>query len=35
MPPQYGKTEAFIGKKETNEYAIIIETFNPLKVTYM
>ncbi|MDR3609404.1 MAG: hypothetical protein P4L27_02445 [Ignavibacteriaceae bacterium] len=31
--PQYGKTEAFVGKKETNEYAIMVVTFNPLKVT--
>ncbi|MDR3667939.1 MAG: homogentisate 1,2-dioxygenase [Ignavibacteriaceae bacterium] len=32
--PQPGKTEASIGKKETDEYAIMIDTFNPLKVTY-
>lgn len=31
--PQPGKTEASIGKKETDEYAIMIDTFNPLKVT--
>jgi homogentisate 1,2-dioxygenase len=32
--PQPGRTEASIGKKETDEYAIMIDTFNPLKVTY-
>ena len=31
--PQPGKTEASIGKKETEEYAIMIDTFTPLKVT--
>ncbi|MGE5437443.1 MAG: homogentisate 1,2-dioxygenase [Syntrophothermus sp.] len=31
--PQPGKTEASIGKKETDEYAIMIDTFYPLKVT--
>lgn len=31
--PQPGKTEASIGKKETDEYAIMIDTFNPLNVT--
>ena len=31
--PQPGKTEASIGKKETEEYAIMIDTFQPLKVT--
>lgn len=31
--PQPGKTEASIGKKETDEYAIMIDTFTPLKVT--
>ena len=31
--PQPGETEASIGKKETDEYAIMIDTFNPLKVT--
>lgn len=31
--PQPGKTEASIGKKETDEYAIMIDTFQPLKVT--
>jgi homogentisate 1,2-dioxygenase len=31
--PQPGKTEASIGKKETNEYAIMIDTFQPLRVT--
>ncbi|MBT8379824.1 MAG: homogentisate 1,2-dioxygenase [Ignavibacteria bacterium] len=31
--PQPGKTEASIGKKETNEYAIMIDTFQPLQVT--
>jgi homogentisate 1,2-dioxygenase len=31
--PQPGKTEASIGKKETDEYAIMIDTFSPLKVT--
>lgn len=28
--PQPGKTEASIGKKETNEYAVMIDTFSPL-----
>ncbi len=31
--PQPGKTEASIGKKETDEYAIMIDTFAPLRVT--
>jgi homogentisate 1,2-dioxygenase len=31
--PQPGKTEASIGKKETEEYAIMIDAFNPLRVT--
>jgi homogentisate 1,2-dioxygenase len=31
--PQPGKTEASIGKKETDEYAIMIDTFQPLHVT--
>jgi homogentisate 1,2-dioxygenase len=31
--PQPGKTEASIGKKEADEYAIMIDTFEPLRVT--
>ncbi len=31
--PQPGKTEASIGKKETDEYAIMIDTFSHLNVT--
>jgi homogentisate 1,2-dioxygenase len=31
--PQPGRTEASIGKKEADEYAIMIDTFSPLKVT--
>lgn len=31
--PQPGKTEASIGKKEADEYAVMIDTFSPLKVT--
>jgi homogentisate 1,2-dioxygenase len=31
--PQPGKTEASIGKKETDEYAVMIDTFEPLHVT--
>ena len=31
--PQPGKTEASIGKKETDEYAVMIDTFQPLRVT--
>jgi len=31
--PQPGKTEDSIGKKETNEYAVMIDTFNPLMKT--
>ena len=31
--PQPGKTEASIGKKETDEYAVMIDTFHPLRVT--
>ena len=31
--PQPGKTEASIGKKETDEYAIMIDAFSPLSVT--
>lgn len=31
--PQPGKTEASIGKKETDEYAIMVDTFTPLRLT--
>lgn len=31
--PQPGKIEASIGKKETNEYAVMVDTFSPLKLT--
>lgn len=31
--PQPGKTEASIGKKETYEYALMVDTFEPLKLT--
>jgi len=31
--PQPGKTEASIGKTETYEYAVMVDTFNPLKAT--
>ncbi|MDQ7048278.1 MAG: hypothetical protein Q9M92_01560 [Enterobacterales bacterium] len=31
--PQPSKTEASIGKKETNEYALMIDTFAALKTT--
>ncbi|MCF1439802.1 MAG: homogentisate 1,2-dioxygenase, partial [Shewanella sp.] len=31
--PQPGKTEASIGKKETYEYAVMVDTFAPLKLT--
>lgn len=31
--PQPGKTEASIGKKQTSEYAIMIDTYEPLKPT--
>ncbi len=31
--PQPGKTEESIGKKETQEYAVMVDTFQPLKVT--
>jgi homogentisate 1,2-dioxygenase len=31
--PQPGKTEASLGKKETNEYAVMLDTFSPLKIT--
>jgi homogentisate 1,2-dioxygenase len=31
--PQPGKTEASIGKKDTEEYAIMIDAFTPLRVT--
>ena len=31
--PQPGKTEASIGKKETYEYAVMVDTFAPLSVT--
>jgi homogentisate 1,2-dioxygenase len=31
--PQPGKTEASIGKKGTNEYAVMVDTFTPLKLT--
>lgn len=31
--PQPGKTEASIGAKETHEYAVMVDTFEPLHVT--
>ena len=31
--PQPGKTEASLGKKETYEYAVMVDTFAPLKLT--
>ena len=31
--PQHGATEASIGKKGTNELAVMVDTFNPLHVT--
>lgn len=31
--PQPGKTEASVGKKETYEYAVMVDTFRPLRVT--
>lgn len=31
--PQPGKIEASIGKKETDEYAVMVDTFQPLKLT--
>jgi len=31
--PQPGKTEASIGVKETNEYAVMVDTFSPLYLT--
>lgn len=31
--PQPGKTEASIGAKETNEYAVMVDTFSPLYLT--
>jgi homogentisate 1,2-dioxygenase len=31
--PQPGKTEASIGKKRTDEYAIMVDTFLPLRPT--
>ncbi|NUN08022.1 MAG: homogentisate 1,2-dioxygenase [Ignavibacteriaceae bacterium] len=31
--PQPGRTEASIGKKDTEEYAVMIDTFKPLKLT--
>lgn len=31
--PQPGKTEASVGKKEVYEYAVMVDTFRPLKVT--
>ena len=30
--PQPGATEASIGKKETHELAVMVDTFRPLKV---
>jgi len=32
--PQPGKTEASIGKKETHEYAVMVDTFAPLNLTH-
>jgi homogentisate 1,2-dioxygenase len=31
--PQPGKTEASVGAKETNEYAVMVDTFEPLRPT--
>jgi len=31
--PQPGMTEASIGKKETNELAVMVDTFFPLQLT--
>ena len=31
--PQPGMTEASIGKKETNELAVMVDTFYPLQLT--
>lgn len=31
--PQPGKTEASVGKKEVYEYAVMVDTFRPLKIT--
>ncbi len=31
--PQPGKTEESIGAKETNEYAVMVDTFSPLSLT--
>ncbi len=31
--PQPGKTEASVGKKDTYEYAVMVDTFAPLKMT--
>ncbi len=31
--PQPGKTEASVGKTETYEYAVMVDTFNPLKTS--
>ena len=31
--PQPGKTEASVGAKETNEYAVMVDTYRPLKLT--
>jgi homogentisate 1,2-dioxygenase len=31
--PQPGKIEASVGKKETDEYALMVDTFAPLKLT--
>ena len=31
--PQPGKTEASIGKKGTDEYAVMVDTYTPLRVT--
>jgi homogentisate 1,2-dioxygenase len=31
--PQPGMTEASIGKKETNELAVMVDTFHPLQLT--
>ena len=31
--PQPGKIEASVGQKETFEYAVMLDTFSPLKLT--
>jgi len=31
--PQPGKTEESVGKKSTDEYAIMVDTFSPLQLT--